>query len=96
MKGRTIQNLTLQVLAPPEGAAALVELLDDSENDIGHIILDANSDLHLVVLPDERAIQLSEAQIREAFEFARRNLFKVDYGACDEGGGACFPVRGTG
>ena len=84
MKKKTIENLTFQVLAPSEGDAAIVELLDDSENDIGHVTLDAQNDLHLVIFGDEQAIQLAESQINEAFEFARRNLFNVDYGAYDE------------
>lgn len=84
MNKRTIQNLTYQVLAPPRGDAAIVELLDDGENDIGHVTLDAKNDLHLVIFPDERPIQLSEAQIREAFKFAHHNLFNVDYRENDE------------
>jgi hypothetical protein len=81
MKKRTIGNLTFQVLAAPGGDSAIVEVLDDSENDIGYITVDTKNDLHLVVFPDKRAIQLSEAQIREAFEFARQNLFNVNYRA---------------
>jgi hypothetical protein len=78
---RIIKNLTFQVLALPEGESAIVELLDDSDSDIGHIILDAKNDLHLVIFPENEAIQLSETQLRDAFDFARKNLFNVDYGA---------------
>jgi hypothetical protein len=83
MKIRIVQKIKYQILAPPEGESAIVELLDEMENDIGHIVLDAQNGLHLIIFGDEQTIQIPESQIREAFDFARRNLFNVDYGSCD-------------
>jgi hypothetical protein len=83
MNKRIVQKIKYQILAPPEGEAAIVELLDEMRNDIGHIVLDAKNGIHLIIFGDEQALQIPESQIREAFEFAHRNLFNVDYGSYD-------------
>ena len=82
---RKVKSLAIQIVSPPEGPTNIIEFLDESENEIAAIYVNAEGLQRLVIYESEHSVDISLDEFVSCINAIQPALRPVDADAMSEG-----------
>ena len=73
-----VQGISMRTLAIPEGNSAIVEVVDEYDNDIIHVTVREDGDYMVEFQGDPNGLAVLYSDIEKIIDFARRNIEYVE------------------